>query len=46
LDGGFHGVCFQWDDANPPPVKDHIDIMREWGYTRWLVEKGGQARVG
>jgi len=46
LDGGFHGVCFQWDDANPPPVKDHIDIMREWGYTKWLVETGKRARGG
>jgi hypothetical protein len=46
LDGGFHGVCFKWNDENPPPVKNHIDIMRDWGYTRWLVEKGRQARVG
>ena len=21
---------------NPPPIKDHMDLMREWGYTRWL----------
>jgi hypothetical protein len=46
LDGGFYGVCFKWDDENPPPIKDHMDLMREWGYTRWLISRSGPASEG
>jgi hypothetical protein len=38
--GGFHGVKFKWNDDDPPPVKSHVDIMREWAYARWWVDQG------
>jgi hypothetical protein len=44
--GGFHGTKFTWDDENPPPVKSHVDIMREWAYARWWVDQGKKVRGG
>ena len=44
LQAGFHGTRFKWDDADPPAVMDYKDVLRAWGYTRWVTFQGGEGK--